>query len=132
MRPGRRQPSGESPSAYSAGEAVSQQLIRNLAVGAHHLPTIRSWLRPAHFTNPAHAQIYTLICDMHAAGQPIDPVTIVWAAARHGIPAEPADLEDGTATFAIHSAREVRRLGLLTHTARIAIDITMAAAESQQ
>src|SRR5215470_15570872 len=52
--------------------------------------------------------------DLDTAGVPVDPVTITWEAARRGIQADPADLSGGTAAFAVASAREVRRHGLLT------------------
>ena len=66
---------------------------------------------------------------MHAAGQPVDPVTVAWAAARSGLSVSPANLDGGTAAFAVDSAREVRRLGLLARTAEAAQQITNATAD---
>lgn len=67
---------------------------------------------------------YALICGMHAAGQPIDPVTVAWAGARNGIRISPAGLDGGIAAFARDSAREVRRLGLLARACRAAEEIS--------
>jgi replicative DNA helicase len=128
----RTRPAEEQPPIRAAGEAAGRRLLRDLAAGARHIPAIRSWLRPAHFAIPAHGQIYALICDMNVAGQPIDPVTIAWAASRRGIAASAAGLDGGTAAFAVDSAREVFRLGLLVRTAQTGREIAAAAADPQK
>jgi len=68
---------------------------------------------------------------MQAAGKPADPVTVAWEAARRGIPAEPGDLEGGTAPFAVASAREVHRYGFLARISRAGRDISAAASDPQ-
>lgn len=113
-------------------EAAGRRMLQDLTAGAHHLPRVRRWLRPAHFASPAHARTYALICGMHTAGQPVDPVTVAWAAARSGLSVSPANLDGGTAAFAIDSAREVRRLGLLARTAEAAQQITTATADPRK
>ncbi|MGI8447110.1 MAG: DnaB-like helicase N-terminal domain-containing protein [Streptosporangiaceae bacterium] len=121
--PGDGRPRG--PGAEAAGERA----LRDLAAGPVHITAVRSWLQPGHFARPAHGQIYSLMRDMHHAGLPVDPVTVAWEAARHGIPADPADLGGGTAYLAVDSAREVCRDGLLARAAQAGRDLIAAAGE---
>lgn len=69
--------------------------------------------------------------DLAGAGQPVDPVTVSWAASRRGIEADAADLTGGLALFAVANALEVHRRGLLGQTARAGHDI-QATAEDQR
>jgi replicative DNA helicase len=119
--PGDGRPRG--PAAVAAGERV----LRDLAAGPAQIGAVRSWLQPAHFARPARGQLYALMRDMHHAGMMVDPVTIAWEAIRHGIPADPADLGGGTAHFAVASAHEVRRFGLLAQIAQAGRGIGAAA-----
>jgi hypothetical protein len=67
--------------------------------------------------------------DMDAAGKPVDPVTIVWEAARRGLRADARRLEGGTGPFAISSAREVYKHAVLAHAAQAGRDIQADAAD---
>jgi hypothetical protein len=69
--------------------------------------------------------------DMHAAGEPVDPVTVTWEAARRGLPAEAAELEGGNAPLALAGARDVYRYGLLARIGRAGLDISAAAQDPQ-
>ena len=69
--------------------------------------------------------------DLADAGQPVDSVTVSWAASCRGIEADAADLAGGMAPFAVASAREVRRRGLLAQIAMAGQDI-QATAEDQR
>jgi replicative DNA helicase len=80
---------------------------------------VRTWLHPGHFARPAHGDLYTVMCDLQAAGKPIDPVTVSWEASCRGLHADAADLADGTGIFAIASARQVHHLGLLAQASHI-------------
>jgi len=74
---------------------------------------VRGWLRPEFFAQAEHGGLYEVMRDLDAAGAPVDPMTITWEAARRGIQADPDELSGGVAAFAVTSAREVRRHGLL-------------------
>jgi len=56
--------------------------------------------------------------DLADAGNAVDPVTVSWEATRRGIEADAADLAGGMGPFAVASAREVHRQGLLPQVAR--------------
>lgn len=114
-----------------AAETAGGLLLRDLAAGPAQIPMVRGWLSPGHFARPEHGHIYALIRDMHAAGQPIDPVTVSWQAARRGIAVAVAELEDGTAPFAVARAREVHRHGLLARISLAGRDAIAAAADPQ-
>ena len=66
---------------------------------------------------------------MTDAGKPVDPVTVTWEAARRGVVLDAADLAGGTGPFAVASAREVRRHGVLAQVARLAREIEATAAD---
>ena len=68
--------------------------------------------------------------DMHAAGKPVDPVTIAWEAARRGIAAGAEELAGGTAAFVVADAREVYRHGLLARITRAGHEVGSAAGNS--
>jgi hypothetical protein len=109
QQPARTPPQAQHPEADSAGA----QALRALAANPSHIATVRTWLHPEHFSRPAHGDLYALMCDLHAAGKPVDPVTVSWAASRRGLHADAADLANGTGAFAVTHAREVHYHGLL-------------------
>jgi hypothetical protein len=127
-RRGSRAPDETRPTGKSA-EAVGRQFLRDLAAGPGQIPEVRSWLDPGHFARPIHGQLYSLICDMHAAGKTIDPVTIAWQAARRDITIDATDLEGGTVPFAVSGAREVHRHGLLARVSQAGRDICAEAGD---
>lgn len=114
-------PSGEEAVA-AGGKAV-----RDLAAAPARLAVVRPWLRPEHFARPEDGALYAVMRDMDAAGMPVDPVTVAWEAARHGVRAEPGSLAGGMGPFAEASAREVCRHGQLAPVAQAGRDIQGAA-----
>jgi hypothetical protein len=118
-----RRPRGQE--AVAAGESF----LRDLAAGPGQIIAVHSWLRPRHFARPAHGDVYALMVEMHAAGKPIDPVTVAWEAAGRGIPADAADVDGGTAPFAVAGAREVHRYGLLAQIGHAGREISANAAD---
>jgi replicative DNA helicase len=90
---------------------------------------VRGWLRPGHFATPEQGELFAVMRDLDAAGHPVDPVTVSWEAARRGINMDAADLADGVGPFAIASAREVHRRGLLAQIDRAGRDIQADASE---
>lgn len=57
-----------------ATRLAEQATLGALMLQPEHLTEVRRWLRAADFADAAHQQIYTLLCERHTAGQPIDPV----------------------------------------------------------
>ena len=107
---------GAASSSRSPGPAVMAAFgaaLRDLIDEPCQLAAVRSWLRPEHFSHAVSGRLYAVLLDMDASGQPIDPVTVAWAAGRRGLRTDPARLAGGTGPFAVASAREVRRLGML-------------------
>jgi DnaB-like helicase N terminal domain len=109
--------------------AASGAAVRDLIDDPGQLAAVRSWLRPEHFTHAASGRLYAVLLDMDASGQPIDPITVAWAAGRRGLLADPARLAGGTGPFAVASAREVWRLGLLARITSAGIAIQRDAAD---
>jgi hypothetical protein len=100
------------PAGEAAGQA-SARALRDLIDESSHLDEVARWLRPGHFAGSGHGRLYAVLLGMRAAGQPIDPVTVSWQAARHRLRTTPALLSGGTGAFAVATAREVNRLGTL-------------------
>jgi hypothetical protein len=115
----RQQPRPQGPEA----EAVGQQAIRDLAAGPTHIAHVCCWLRPEHFARSEDGELFAVIRDLDAAGRPVDHITIGWEAARREIQADPANLADGNGPFAVATAREVHRHGLLAQAATVGRDI---------
>ena len=86
-----------------------------------------SWLRPGHFARPEHGEVYRVMADLHTAGQPVDPVTVMWEATRRGVAMTPdeisATLAGGTAALAPASARAVHGHGVLAQAGQAGRDI---------
>jgi DnaB helicase-like protein len=105
--------------------------LRDLAAGPFQIAHVRRWLHPENFALPRDGALYALMCDMDAAGLAVDPVTISWQAARRGMRVEPDWLAGGTAAFAVPSAREVHRYGLLAGAAQVGQDIQAGTADQR-
>ncbi len=113
------------PAAVAAGDRA----LHDLAAAPGWLTQVGQSLRPEHFARPEQGGLYTVMQDMAAGGRPVDPVTICWEAARRGLRAEPRSLEGGIGPFAVASAREVHRLGVLAQTAHAGRAIKAGAAD---
>jgi replicative DNA helicase len=124
----RERQAGERPADPEADEAGTRAL-RDLAAAPSQVAAVRGWLRPEHFARASQGELYAVMVAMTDAGKPVDPVTVTWEAARRGVVADAADLADGTAPFAVASAREVRRHGVLAQVARLAREIEATAAD---
>jgi hypothetical protein len=112
-----------------AAEAAGARAVRDLLAAPSQLAQVREWLRPGHFARPAHAGLYAVMQDMDKAGRPVDAVTVAWEAARRGVASDPVRLEGGTGPFAVASAREVHRHGVLAQAAQTGRDIQADAAD---
>jgi DnaB-like helicase N terminal domain len=110
-------------------EAASAAALRDLIDDPSQLEAVAGWLRPGHFANAVHGQIYALLEDMRAVGKAIDAVTITCEAARRGVRTDPSRLSGGVGSFAVADAREVHRNGTLTQVTRAGISIQADAAE---
>jgi hypothetical protein len=117
------------PDDATAAEA-GDRLLRDLAAGPSQITSVGDWLQPGHFAQPLHAEVYTLMRDMSAAGKPVDPVTVAWEAVGRGLDLDAADLDGGTAAFAVPNARKVRQLGLLAQATQAGQEIQVSAAHA--
>ena len=115
----------EGPAAVVAGERA----LRDLTAAPGRLTLVGRWLRPGHFASAEHGEVYALMREMSAAGRAVDPVTVSWEAARHGISVEPGSLDRGMGPFAVASAREVHRQGVLAQAAHAGRAIEADAAD---
>jgi replicative DNA helicase len=112
-----------------AAETAGTQAVRGLAADPSQITAVRDWLRPSHFARPADGDLYAVMRDMHAAGKPVDPVTVSWEASRRGIQADAADLTGGMGPMAVATAREVQRRGLLAQATQAGYDIQAEAGD---
>jgi hypothetical protein len=120
---------GEGRPVGPEAEAAGALALRDLAASPACLVGVRGWLRPGHFAMAEQGELFAVMRDLDAAGHPVDPVTVSWEAARRGIHIDAADLADGVGPFAIASAREVHRRGLLAQIDRAGRDIQADASE---
>jgi hypothetical protein len=130
--PARPQVPGAASSTRSPGPADMAAFgaaLRDLIDDPCQLAAVRSWLRPEYFTHAASGRLYAVLLDMDASGQPIDPITVAWAAGRRGLRTDPERLAGGTGPFAVASAREVGRLGMLAQITDAGIAIQRDAAD---
>jgi DnaB-like helicase N terminal domain len=104
-------------------DEAGARVLRDLAAGPSQISAVSAWLRPGHFSRAGHGALYDVMRDLAGAGQPVDSVTVSWAASCRGIEADAADLAGGMAPFAVANAREVHRQGLLAQIARAGHDI---------
>ena len=112
-----------------AAEAAGARAVRDLIAAPSQLAQVREWLQPGHFARPGHAGLYAVMQDMDKAGKPVDAVTVTWEAARRGVATDPARLAGGTGPFAVASAREVHRHGVLAQAAQAGRNIQADAAD---
>jgi hypothetical protein len=128
---GREPARPDEPAAHQPGPAPQDgnaaatggRALRDLGAAPGKLATVRNWLRSEHFARTADGKLYAVMQDMHAALMPVDAVTVAWEAARRGIRAEPDSLTGGTGAFAVISAREVHRRGVLASIAQAGRDL---------
>jgi hypothetical protein len=110
-------------------EEAGLRALRDLAAAPSEVAAVRGWLRPEHFARASHGELYAVMVAMADAGKPVDPVTVTWEAARRGVVLDAADLADGTGPFAVASAREVLRHGVVAQVGRLAREIEATAAD---
>lgn len=103
------QPRPQGPAAEAAGDRA----LRDLAAGSSQISCVRGWLRSEHFARAEQGALYEVMQNLDSVGAPVDPLTVAWEASRRDIWADPARLAGGTSAFAIASAHDVRRHGLL-------------------
>jgi replicative DNA helicase len=118
----RQQQAHGRPSGPEA-EAAGARALRDLIAAPSRVVMVREWLQPGDFARADHGELYAVVIAMAEAGRPVDPVTVSWEAARCDIVVDAADLADGDRPFAVTSAREVRRHGVLAQVARVANEI---------
>jgi replicative DNA helicase len=62
-----------------ASRLAEQATLGALILEPQHLSQVRAWLRPADFADALHGQVYSVLCERHAAGDAIDPATVAEA-----------------------------------------------------
>jgi hypothetical protein len=120
---------GEARPSGPDAEAAGVQALRDLAADPACLSAVRGWLRPGHFAKQEHGDLYAVMRDMHAAGRPVDPITVTWEGSHRGIQADAADMSGGTGAFAMASVREVHRHGVLAEVRQAGEAIQASAAD---
>jgi DnaB-like helicase N terminal domain len=115
--------------ADPGAEEAGLRALRDLAAAPSQVAAVRVWLRSEHFARASHGELYAVMIAMADAGKPVDPVTVTWEAARRGVVLDAADLAGGTGPFAVASAREVQRRGVVAQVARLAREIEATAAD---
>jgi hypothetical protein len=121
-----RQAAREARPATPAGGQASSQCLKDLAARPEAIDEVRTWLRPDHFATAGQGDTYAVLRDMRAARKPIDPVTASREARRRGVE---ADLDEGTATHAETSARELHEHATLSRVGQVGRDIQAAASD---
>ena len=90
---------------------------------------ITRWLRPEHFAREEQGKLYAVMRDMDAVGRAVDPVTVSWEAARHGLTARSAAAGWGVGRASGGRARNVHRHGMLAQAAQAGRAIQTDAAD---
>jgi DnaB-like helicase N terminal domain len=121
-----RQAAREARPATPAGEQASCQCLKDLTARPEAIEDVRPWLRPDHFATAGQGDTYAVLRDMRAARKPIDPVTASREARRRGVE---ADLDDGTATHAETSARDLQRHATISRVGQVGRGIQAAASD---
>jgi hypothetical protein len=121
-----RQAAREARPATPAGGQASRQCLKDLTARPEAIDDVRPWLRPDHFATAGQGDTYAVLRDMRAAGKQIDPVTASHEARRRGVE---ADLDDGTATQAETSARELHKHATISRIGQAGRDIQAAASD---
>jgi hypothetical protein len=121
-----RQAEREARPATPAGGRASRQCLKDLTARPEAIDEVRRWLRPDHFATAGQGDTYAVLRDMRAARKPIDPVTVSHEARRRGVE---ADLDDGTATHAETSARDLHKHATLSRVGQVGRDIQAAASD---
>jgi replicative DNA helicase len=122
---------GEARPSRADAEEAGARALRDLASDPAKISAVRGWLRPGHFARPGQGEIYAVMRDLADAGQPVDPVTVSWEAARRGIETDAEDLAGGMGLLAVSSAREVHRRGLLAQVASAGQDLRASAGDTR-
>ena len=59
-----------------AARLAEQATLGSLILQPQRIEEVRPWLRPADFADALHGQVYSVLCERHAAGDPIDAVSV--------------------------------------------------------
>ena len=132
-RAARRDAAAEARPAGREAAAAGAQALRDLAAAPQQLAGVNGWLQPAHFASREHGELYRVMRDLHAAGKPVDAVTVSWEAGRRGVVMTPqqidAVLAGGVAAAAVPSARAAHEHGARAQVAQAGRDIQAQATD---
>lgn len=114
-------------------EAAEVSTIASLLASPWQFAQVKTWLRPEDFTRPDTRVLYTAIAEVVEEGQPVDAVTVMWAAIRRAGPRDPlhhsvARFEQaGIPGYAVVSGRMVLQASLLSQVSSAARRLASAA-----
>ena len=73
-----------------AARLAEQATLGSLILQPQHIGQVRAWLRPADFADALHGQVFSVLCERHTAGDPIDPMSMSEALAGRAPGMSPA------------------------------------------
>lgn len=128
------------PDSYPTISAKSAEisLVASLLASPRQFEQIKHWLQPDDFTHPNSRAIYSSIAELTQRGQPVDHVTVMWAAMRHtgGDDQLPHDTaarlaQAGVPGYAVVCAKEVLTASVRNRTNLAASQLRSTAAQPQ-
>jgi len=119
-------------------DAAEISLIASLMASPWQYEHIKDWLRPEDFSRHDMRVLYTAIVDVAEHGQPVDGVTVMWAALRTNGSTDHLNHEAvarlsqaGVPGYAAVAAREVLEASLRSHTTSTARQLESVARTAQ-
>lgn len=119
-------------------EAAEVSLVASLLASPWQFDQVRDWLRSEDFTRPDMRALHEAITDVVEAGQPVDAVTVMWAAIRHagatdrfGFEAVARLAEAGVPGYAVVCGRVVLQASLRDQAYSAARRLASAAQQSR-
>lgn len=124
--------------SYIAAEAAEVSVIASLLAAPWQFDQVKGWLRPEDFSQADTRALYIAINEVVEAGQPVDVVTVMWAAIRQVGAADRLDhqavarlAEAGVSGYAVVSGRAVLQASVRNQTAASARRVVSVAQQSR-
>jgi replicative DNA helicase len=119
-------------------EAAEVSVVASLLASPWQFDQVKGWLRPGDFTRADTRALYIAINDVVEGGQPVDVVTVMWAAIRQLGAADRLDhqavarlAEAGVSGYAVVSGRAVLHASVRNQTAASASRVVSFAQRSR-
>jgi replicative DNA helicase len=124
--------------SHIAAEAAEVSVIASLLASPWQFGQVKGWLRPEDFSRADTRALYIAINKVVEAGQPVDVVTVMWAAIRQAGAADRLDhqavarlAEAGVSGYAVVSGRAVLQASVRNQTAASARRVVSVAQQSR-